>query len=738
MLRSLLFIFWISISAPSIAVDNSKCARSLHHLLQVEKVAQKSITELPNNKISFSSFSIPSNIKRNFNHKIKNKLKTILNFDNRPNILMSGIEFGKLNLKGTEVESKVGGLAVVMNDMIKEVPKFIKKIRGHGKVSFVFMAYDEVPEGEFIKRIAIKMGDNDIQRVNIFKHSDATSDADIYFIDHPIFKKIKASDPYNMKGPTNGHLYSGDENWEEAYTLGLYNKAIVKVFDMIDANIYHAHDYHTAPSVAKIGKTNPTVMTIHNGGYQGMFWTDNFGGARRNDSHYQDGVPLGDWETHKKLLNMLGISRDDFLKYFEGTDDSGVLNGDIILLKGALKVLEEYNTISGIPVSQGYANELKWDKEFILKMIKNEKFGKNPTDASKVFIPSGTLKVGNVDGIENGLGDIARIENSPFFKKKDASQVDARIPKDVRKEWETGFNFSDISTDIGKKQAIKEHYRLKQMLQKTAGLDVDPNKPLFTLVTRIADQKKIEVLAESIDDIVSKGGQIVIAGTPQKGDESSFKVAAKLHELAEKYPNSVKFYEVYADRELGALIQAGGDFFPITSKFEPCGLTDLEAIWKMNIPITRKTGGLGKVKNSFTYTFNDSSDLDGEIKAFKTTVFEVIDIFKNNRAQIDNMRIEGRKEEFSWDIALSRYFENYRTAGVTHLLRVIDEELISGNISIKQMRLLLTGLKKELPHDLIENANRVLRKKESLSKTEKSFTESFEFILLNPKLRSLL
>ncbi len=701
----------------SFSLYANDCVYNVDALLS-SKSNNSKLTQLPNTPISKIGTINQFKLKNNIGTVLYKKFLKFQNADREPHIMMSAVEFGKINLGGVDFTSKVGGLAVVINDMTQELSKFLSKIRTKAKVSFIFMAFKEIPEGKFIKELTIKMGENDFQKVKIFSWPGPDKNTTYYFVDHSLFRNISISTPYTIDEYLKVY-YSGASTLEQAYAYGLYNKAIVEMNTFLKPTVYHAHDYHTALSAVKIGKTTPSVLTIHNGGYQGVFWTDNFGGARRGDSLYENGVPLGNWEEHLKLLNILGISRDEFLRYFEGRDQYGLLNGDINLLKGALSFLEERYTISGIPVSQGYADELKWSKEIIFEKISKEKNGLPPLVSQDVFIPNGNTHFGNVDGIENGLSDAARIENKLEFKSKKASEVDERLPEEVRIEWEKGFDFGDISTSNGVTQALKEKARIKKLLQITAGIEVDPDKPIFSLLTRIVDQKKVEVFAESIEHIVKKGGQVVIGGTP--GDEAGKEVVKMLEKLELKYPSAVKFYNLFADKELGQLIQAGGDFFPITSKFEPCGLTDIEAMWRMNIPITRKTGGLIKGGDDavFMYSFNDSSDLKGEIEVFKSKIDEIMDLFKNDPTTIDQMRITGRKKEFSWDIALSRYFENYRTAYLSDMIFYLSQKHMAGETNLLQAESIINSLFKTLPKELIDNYKRVLIKKEQKGPIEK-------------------
>jgi glycogen synthase len=241
------------------------------------------------------------------------------------------------------------------------------------------------------------------------------------------------------------------------------------------------------------------------------------------------------------------------------------------------------------------------------------------------------------------------------------------------------------------------------------------------LVTRVADQKNLGPFIDNVEYIVTNGGQVVIGGEPARGDAAGEAIADKIAELEKRFPGKVKYYRAFVNRELAALIQAGGDFYPITSKFEPCGLTDIEASWLGNIPITRKTGGLGKVKNSYTYTWSDTSDAKGERAAFKGMLARVIADFRGDRPKLDSMRILGMRADFSWDIALGRYVENYRAASLFKVLSAMDASQKAGELSVADARRATRKLVRVLPRQMSANLARLLKRKPTQSVVERRF-----------------
>jgi starch synthase len=93
----------------------------------------------------------------------------------------------------------------------------------------------------------------------------------------------------------------------------------------------------------------------------------------------------------------------------------------------------------------------------------------------------------------------------------------------------------------------------------------------------------VDVLADSIQGLIAQGWNVVVGGS---GDEA---VAQKMREAANQNPECVAFHDGYADANA---IFAGSDVMIMPSRFEPCGLMQMEAMRYGCIPIATDTGGL--------------------------------------------------------------------------------------------------------------------------------------------------
>lgn len=203
------------------------------------------------------------------------------------------------------------------------------------------------------------------------------------------------------------------------------------------------------------------------------------------------------------------------------------------------------------------------------------------------------------------------------------------------------------STDLAGK---KEN---KYGLQRELGLLVG-DRPLAGIVSRLVDQKGLDLVLDSVPEMISRGMQFVLLGTGDQYYEDKFR------ELAKRYPDSmaavIGFNGVLAQR-----IYAGSDMFLMPSKFEPCGLGQLIAMRYGSIPIVRSTGGLADTVmdydnvtssgNGFVFREYTSQGLMGAIKR-ALTVFGDPDAWQRLVKRAMEM-------DFSWNKSAALYTELY-------------------------------------------------------------------------------
>jgi starch synthase len=125
----------------------------------------------------------------------------------------------------------------------------------------------------------------------------------------------------------------------------------------------------------------------------------------------------------------------------------------------------------------------------------------------------------------------------------------------------------------------------KAALRERLGLAPRPDAPLFGVISRLTEQKGIDLIVAVLRDLVSRGAQFALLGSGDQRLEAELAQAASLHK------GSVAVHIGY-DEALAHLIQAGSDALLVPSRFEPCGLTQLAALRYGTLPIVSRVGGL--------------------------------------------------------------------------------------------------------------------------------------------------
>src|SRR6185295_2524541 len=137
------------------------------------------------------------------------------------------------------------------------------------------------------------------------------------------------------------------------------------------------------------------------------------------------------------------------------------------------------------------------------------------------------------------------------------------------------FSAEDLTGKASQKAALQEEF----------GLPVEPNAPLFASVTRLAEQKGVEIQLGALEEMVAANMPFVLLGSGSPEFERAYTGFARRHPL--KAAVRLGF-----DQALSHRIEAGADFFVMPSRFEPCGLNQMYSLRYGTIPIVRATGGL--------------------------------------------------------------------------------------------------------------------------------------------------
>lgn len=197
----------------------------------------------------------------------------------------------------------------------------------------------------------------------------------------------------------------------------------------------------------------------------------------------------------------------------------------------------------------------------------------------------------------------------------------------------------------------------KLELQKQNDLPQRKEVPVIGMITRLADQKGFDILAEAIEDIMHEHCQLIILGT---GDP-------KYHELLlkerKKYPVHIGV-NLKFDAILAELIYAGSDMFLMPSLYEPCGLGQLISFKYGTIPIVRKTGGLADTVHDFNPKTGEGEGFVFEkysSKALLNAVKRAIETY-HKKTLWKPLQEKVMQFDYSWDASAKKYVALYMKA----------------------------------------------------------------------------
>ena len=212
-----------------------------------------------------------------------------------------------------------------------------------------------------------------------------------------------------------------------------------------------------------------------------------------------------------------------------------------------------------------------------------------------------------------------------------------------------------LAAQYDSKNAVERKKINKDTLQKKLGLDQDGRKMVIGLISRLTDQKGLDLVDAIFPQLIDGNTQVVILGTGDPRYENAFRY------FEGQYKGSVCSYISY-NETLAHLIYAGADAFLVPSLFEPCGLTQLIAMHYGTVPVVRETGGLKDTVqpfcreknegNGFTFDRYDAGLLLDAVNRAKTVYFTERDAW-------DAMVKRNMDKDVSWAGSAKKYLDLY-------------------------------------------------------------------------------
>jgi len=203
---------------------------------------------------------------------------------------------------------------------------------------------------------------------------------------------------------------------------------------------------------------------------------------------------------------------------------------------------------------------------------------------------------------------------------------------------------------------FKKRIKNKTHLQKEFNLEGSEEIPLLGMVTRLYEQKGIDLLFPIMEFLLSDFNlEFIVVG------EGEAKYRDFFLEMAKKFPKRIGFHPI-SDFTLGRRVFASCDIFLMPSKFEPCGLTQMEAMRYGAVPIVRKTGGLADTVEDFDPRENSGTGFLFE-KFDSTTLFgaiiRAIETYKHKNVW-NGLVKRAMKVDFSWEASARKYLDIYK------------------------------------------------------------------------------
>ncbi len=501
--------------------------------------------------------------------------------------------------------SKTGGLA----DVCSALPKALSQL-GY-KVSIVTPYYKcvreyfertcEPLESLYGVTLEVPVGTT-TKRAGVLKAKLPDSDVDVYFLEH--------NDYYDRDGIYNFNGVDHSDNCERYVFLSRASLELIDRLDL-DVDVVHANDWQTGLVPVFLDALYKSRSRFQGGGFGG------FGSIRPRLDDLDERAKK--FDKIKSVLTIHNLRHQG--RFWRGameltgldwsffTFDKMEFYGQLNLLKSGVVFSDAVTT-----VSPRYAEE-----------IQTEAFGEKL---------QGILQMRSADlyGILNGV------------------DVD---------EWNPATDkFLEANYDVDSFEEGKP--KCKAALQREVGLPVNPDVPLFGVVSRFDAQKGLDLIADCAPRLIEQDGvQIAILGS---GDQA---LADRFNDLAYRYPNNFKVSNRFSV-SLSHRIEAGVDVFLMPSRYEPCGLNQMYSLRYGTLPVVHDVGGL----HDSVVNASDENIAAGTADGFVFYWSNVDDIMKAlgwvlycYRCRKDdwkNMIRTAMKKDLSWTESAKKYAELYQ------------------------------------------------------------------------------
>jgi starch synthase len=279
---------------------------------------------------------------------------------------------------------------------------------------------------------------------------------------------------------------------------------------------------------------------------------------------------------------------------------------------------------------------------------------------------------GQINFMKAGLvyTDLINTVSKKYALEIQTSEYGERIDGLLRKRAQdlygivNGIDYDEYNPETDKR--IFQNYSLETLdrkkenklrLQQEMGLPPGP-APLLGMVSRLVDQKGLDLLTGIFEQLMGLGVQLVLLGS---GDDHYQKLFA---ELKMKHPKQVAIYLGF-NLDLAQKIYAGSDMFLMPSRFEPCGLSQMISLRYGTIPVVRDVGGLADTIENYDEVKgqgNGFSFKPYETGALIDAIGRAVALYQNHPYQWHQLMVNAMKCDFSWNRSAEEYVALYEKA----------------------------------------------------------------------------
>lgn len=333
-----------------------------------------------------------------------------------------------------------------------------------------------------------------------------------------------------------------------------------------------------------------------------------------------------------------------------------------VFLKDKFHDGEFYRNMKSVMTIHNLKFQGVWDKKTIQDITGLSSTYFTP-DKLSMYNDANYLKGGIVyaDAITTVSKTYAEEIKTPFYGEKLDGLMRAR-QNDLR-GIVNGIDYDEYNPETDKfinkkynaKNFRKEKSKNKIALQEELGLEVNDKKFMIGIVSRLTDQKGIDLIAYVMDELCQDSIQLVVVGTGEERYENMFR------HFDWKYKDKVSA-NIYYSEAMSHKVYASCDAFLMPSQFEPCGLSQLMSLRYGTVPIVRETGGLKDTVepyNEFESTGTGFSFKNYNAHEMLGVIRYAEQVYYDKKREWNKIVDRAMAADFSWQTSAAQYSEMY-------------------------------------------------------------------------------